>query len=573
MLKKRETISANCTIAATVAFAIAGFCGASIADEGHGDHRLYPGNLLVSRVVYDNNPNNISVGQSLPPNCVAPNCVKATANGAYPAVFNNVLVDGSFGITTKIVLDQYTPWAWRINSIEVPNSSQRGVNSNSDQMVTSFPSKSEVGLNLSLDRKHVTFMGYYAPVDAVDASNSNTLGVIDSTNPVPAAYYRVVADLDQTGNFHFTATNAYSGNNGRSAILVPDPNSGLHPDDRRGHGRNNPSNLIYASGNAGNGSNPQPNGILLGAGAQILTEATTPLVAQNPGLPTPVGSFNITQLGDKADKLGKDDNFRGLTIYNNVVYYTKGSGGNGVNTVYFIDASGTDSNGQPLACPKGVGVPNPNAGLPTTALQLQGSNGLPNDMCVLSGFNTTIAKNTTDAFPFGLWFANPTTLYVADEGNGSNKFDPTQGPNGTYTDAAKQTKAGLQKWVFDKTKNAWVLAYVLQQGLGLGAPYTVPGYPTGNNAATNLPWAPATDGLRNLTGRVNRDGTVTIWAVTSTVSGGGDQGADPNRFVTITDNLAAQTLPAGESFQTIAAAGFAEAYRGVSFTPGTGADR
>jgi hypothetical protein len=42
-----------------------------------------------------------------------------------------------------------------------------------------------------------------------------------------------------------------------------------------------------------------------------------------------------------------------------------------------------------------------------------------------------------------------------------------------------------------------------------GTPYTVAGYPTGINAATGLPWAPATDGLRNITGRVNRDGTVT----------------------------------------------------------------
>ena len=54
-----------------------------------------------------------------------------------------------------------------------------------------------------------------------------------------------------------------------------------------------------------------------------------------------MGSFNITQLGDAADKIGKDTNFRGLTIFDNVVYYTKGSGGNGINTVYFIDTTGT----------------------------------------------------------------------------------------------------------------------------------------------------------------------------------------------------------------------------------------
>jgi hypothetical protein len=59
-------------------------------------------------------------------------------------------------------------------------------------------------------------------------------------------------------------------------------------------------------------------------------------------------------------------------------------------------------------------------------------------------------------------------------------------------------------------------------------PYSVAGYPTGQNPKTGLPWSPATDGLRNIVGRVDRDGNVTVWAITSTVSGNGDQGADPN---------------------------------------------
>ena len=130
-----------------------------------------------------------------------------------------------------------------------------------------------------------------------------------------------------------------------------------------------------------------------------------------------------------------------------------------------------------------------------------------------------------------------------------------------------QTTAGLQKWVFDSSAGEWKLAYTLQAGLNLGRPYTVPGYPTGINAATNLPWSPATDGLRNITGRVNPNGTVTIWAISSTVSGGGDQGADPNKLVEITDPLSATSPAAGESFRTIRTAGFGEVLRGVSFTP------
>jgi hypothetical protein len=183
-------------------------------------------------------------------------------------------------------------------------------------------------------------------------------------------------------------------------------------------------------------------------------------------------------------------------------------------------------------------------------------------MCILKGFNTTLARTTTNAFPFGIWFANADTLYVADEGSGANTFS-----GGQYTAAASQTTAGLQKWVFDGTE--WKLAYTLSAGLDLGQPYTVAGDPAGTNTVTGLPWSPATDGLRNITGRVNRDGSVTIWAITSTVSGGGDQGADPNKLVEITDPLSATAPAAGESFRTLRTAAFAEVLRGVSFTPGS----
>ncbi|MGA7994848.1 MAG: hypothetical protein WCA28_08040 [Bradyrhizobium sp.] len=543
---------------------VAGTTGAFADDDDFGfrpGNSFAPGNLLISRSVYDNNPANVVAGTTLlPPNCVAPNCVTATDSGAYPFVFNNVIADSSFGITSKIVLDQLKPSGKFINSLEVkvPRGGDHRDQPSGDQVVTSFPSKSEIALNLSTDGRVVTFMGYLAPINALDVSNSNTPGVVDPTDPVPGSYYRVVAEVDALGNFRFTKTNAYSGNNGRTAIL----------------NNKNGANLVYTVGNAGNGANPQPNGIIVGAGAQILTAERTPLAAQTPGLPTPVGSFNVTQLGLKADKTGKDTNFRGLTVFNNVIYLTKGSGSNGINTVYFIDATGFDGNGKPLACPNGVGLPGPTATLPAApisydATKLQTVGVTPYNMCILKGFPTTLAKTAT-SFPFGVWFADTKTLYVADEGDGTNTFDPT---SGKYTTAAAQTGAGLQKWVFDSTLGAWKLAYVLQTGLNLGVPYTVAGYPTGQNPKTSLPWAPAADGLRNIVGRVNRDGTATIWAITSTVSGGGDQGADPNQLVMITDNLAATSAPAGERFAAIRTARFGEVLRGVSFTPGTDRDR
>lgn len=222
------------------------------------------------------------------------------------------------------------------------------------------------------------------------------------------------------------------------------------------------------------------------------------------------------------------------------------------------------------ACPNGVGLPVPGAPLPTNPLDYT-EEGLKKEMlssdnmCVLRGFPTELKTKTH--FPFGLWFANSTTLYVADEGNGENAFSSTLGD---YPEAAADAEAGLQKWVFEPASEEWKHVYTLQAGLDLGQPYTVPGYPTGENPLTKLPWTPATDGLRNLTGRVDSHGVARIWAVTSTVSGGGDQGADPNRLVAIADPLAADEPLPWQRFHTLRRAGYGEVLRGVSFTPGTG---
>jgi hypothetical protein len=185
-------------------------------------------------------------------------------------------------------------------------------------------------------------------------------------------------------------------------------------------------------------------------------------------------------------------------------------------------------------------------------------------MCILAGFPTTLAKNLANpATPFGLWFANSETLYVAEEGDGVAK-DAT-----LYTHAAAQTDAGIQKWIFNSSTKTWNLAYVLQTGLDLGIPYTVNNYPTGTNTATKLPWSPATDGIRNITGSVDNGGKATIYGITSTISGSGDQGADPNRLVAVTDDLTNTntTKAANEKFRIVRKAGFAEVLRGVSLTP------
>ncbi len=483
---------------------------------------LVPGNLLVSESVYQGTPSTVTVGQALPPNQTVPPGVPAIADGTYPTVFNNNTVDGSFGVTSPIYLDQLTTYGVPVGSpINVTaEAAAAGIS-----LSTSFSSKSELSLNLSPDGTAVTFMGYDSAINQLDVSNSNTPNPVDPTNPVLSQVQRAVGQIDANGNLQVTPVNAYSGNNGRAAILA--------------------NGNYYMTGNAGN-SGSGVTGTTLGqlsnnTGVQMIvpgsSDPNTTVVGQANGVFGDTkgyqNGFAVQQINPLTnlpygppDKSGKDDNFRGETIFNNTLYVTKGSGGNGINTVYQVGTAGS---------------------LPTLA------NAGSQPITILPGFPTTLASSA-NFFPFGIWFANSTTLYVADEGDG------------TLADAATDTNAGLEKWSLDQTTGVWHLDYTLQNGLNLGVPYTVPGYPTGNNPVTGLPWSPETDGLRNITGKVNGDGTVTIYAITSTVSGSGDQGADPNKLVAITDNLSATTLPT-EQFTTMMSAGYGEVLRGVSFTP------
>jgi hypothetical protein len=459
-----------------------------------------PNNLVVSRSAYSATASTITLGEPLPPVCgTQATCTgTAVANGSYPFVFNNDAADGQFGITSPIFLDQITTGGTLINTLAVPTSGP-------DQIVTSFSSKSELSLNLSLDGKYLTFMGYVTSPNTIDASNSSTPGIIDPTDAVGTAVYRGVAQVDALGNVKVTETNAYSGDNGRGAIYTGDPN-GVYFTVGNDNSGNQPTGMPFT---------PVFAALVKATGAQIVTPGAPP------GTPLQAGSFSITQEGDKADKPGKDNNFRGITIFNKTLYVTKGSGGNGIDTVYQVGTAGT---------------------LPVTGGAA---------INILPGFPTVLAKHAgiNNIYLFGIWFANSTTLYVADEGDGN------------ASDAAASTLAGLQKWSL--VSGSWTLDYVLQNGLNLGQQYSVPSYPAVLN--------PATAGLRNITGRVNADGTATIWATTSTVSANADQGADPNLLVTITDILANTSAAAasGEQFTIVKAAKYGEVLRGVAFTPGS----
>ena len=300
------------------------------------------------------------------------------------------------------------------------------------------------------------------------------------------------------------------------------------------------------------------------AGQELIHSNGVELLVPGQTAPAPpdiakIGDFEITQVIEPstglpyaADKAGKDDNFRGLTIFEDTVYVTKGSGGNGIKTVYQVGNAGTLPSGAVTTL----------AAVPITILP-----GLPHTLA--SGVSSTGAV-TPVAYPFGIWFANKTTLYICDEGDGTLV---TPAVDGNVADATTLATAGIQKWSL--VNGTWQFDYVLQDGLNLGVPYAVANYPAD--------LSPATDGCRGIVGRIAGDGYVDLYATTSTVSASGDQGADPNLLVRVTDRLDAMTLPRGNydvdgghgrhhhgslgHFETIRAAKAAEVLRGVALAP------
>jgi len=494
-----------------------------------------PGDLAMTYSVYPGLTNpftgstggyttpNITAGVTvLPINPNAPNPpttpVVAVAGGAYPNVFNNDSVDTNFGVTSPIYLGQVTSAGQTVSTTDL--TALTGI-------TTSFPSKSELALNLSTNRNALTFIGYNSGVGALDVSNSNTPSHIDPTNTdTQTATNRSVVQINLDGSVQVTNTNAYSGNNGRAVILSNNAN---------GSGQSQ----YLMVGNAGNGGSPPPTNIVNNTGVQLVTPGTSnpeaTVIGKQQGTP---GASNGFQFGfsvaqsnpqtgmpyGAADKSGKDNNFRGETVFKNTLYVSKGSGGNGVNTVYQVGSSGV----LPTAANAATTTINPLPGFPT----------------FLANTKTPPAAFPFGFFPFGLWFADANTLYVADEGDG------------VIADAGNDPVAGLEKWTFNSTTGQWGLDYTLQSGLGLGVDYTIGNYfPT------------ATDGLRNITGIVNADGTVTLYGVTSTVSTSGDQGADPNEIVMITDSLAATAAPTNEMFSVLEDPQYGVVSRGIEFDP------
>jgi hypothetical protein len=497
------SLLASCSL---VALAIS----AGIAAARDDDHRRFfdRGSLVISSSTYDPTKGAVAslmVGTLLPD--TATTTIPAVSDNNFVTVWNNASVDGSFGVTSPIELMDVDALSGRVrHTLAVPT----------DEVVTSFSSKSELGLHFIRDWRgpHLVFVAYAgAGVGALDVSNSDAVAGQDPTNPVTFAFgnnyafHRTIVSMNDYRQFTYTPTINYGGNNGRAALLG---SNGLY------YSVGNANNGNAATFGPSNGTNPD---VTQTTGLEVVNPinadtADVAIPAGNSAQVDPLMQFEFAP--NPPDKPGKDNNYRGVTEYGGGLYFTKGSGSNGIDTVYTVDT------------------------LPTLA------NAASTTINIVPGFPTDSAKATGGDFtPFAVFFANATTMYATDEGTGN------------ATDAAHH--AGLEKWSL--INGTWQLDYVLTQGL-IGTVDT-------NLTGTAGPYPNVTTiGLRNLTGIVDGNGRVTLWATTSTSSASGDNGADPNKVVRISDDVAATTMTGRvmhESFETVAGPTYGTVYRGVAY--------
>jgi len=401
-----------------------------------------------------------------------------------------------------LTLYQYTTGGHFVNSLELP---QTGSGANF-AVSGEYGSSSEGTLQLSGNGQYLTIMGYGINANTFNASpgsygpnSANTAlaqsGSLTGQSYTPVA--RVVALIDASGGVNSSTAlyNVFDQNNPRSAYTMN-------------------GSSIYVSGQGAGGDTT--------AGVFLATK----------------GSNSATAISGNDAGAGTSQDTRDVQIYNNTLYVSVDSKSGTPNRDY-IGTLGT-------------------AGTPPTSLA-NGGNG----PAMLSGYGNpggtgrvTITAGTTNGInspgqtinlsPENYFFANASTLYVADSGSPKNTSEQNVSGGSPLGDG------GLQKWVNSKPDGTgtWTLEYTLSAGLGL-VPNSQPDNPLGDD----------TTGLLGLTGELIGN-EVELFATNYTI---GD--TDPTFLFGITDSLSATTLPTNESFTELATAPADSNFKGVSFAP------
>ncbi len=334
-----------------------------------------------------------------------------------------------------------------------------------------YGSSSEGMLQLSGNGQYLAVMGYgvnAATYNAQNDANGTGTALAQSTS---SSVSRVVALIGANGSVNTSTalTNVFSGNNPRSVYTATGQTF-----------------LISGQGTKG--------------------DATSGVFSAKLGATTATA---VTGLDSTYQGAAASQDTRVIQQYNGQTYVS-------------IDSKTGSPNREYIATMSSNGTLTPLAGMASGTVKLNGSNG--------NGING--GSGTVNLSPDGFFFANSTTLYVAD--TGSPKAGSTLGDG------------GLQKWSLESVSGAqtWVLDYTLSAGLDL----------VKNSASSG------TTGLYALTGKVVGN-SVELFATNYTI---GD--TDQTYVYGITDSLANLTAP-GTSFKQLFAASADTNLKGIAFAP------
>jgi hypothetical protein len=380
------------------------------------------------------------------------------------------------GAPTTLNLIEFSPSGGApVLTDTLPTADGVGGNSANLGVEGEYGSSSEGNIQLSGNGQYLTLAGYSATAatSGIDASTNSANG---TSFPVGTPFSKATVALAQATDTNLPRIPIFVDSNGNvnSTTVLNDL-----------YNTNNPRSVYSATGSnfyisgQGDGNTSDQAIWFANTGINTVTNTGTP----------PVAIYNA-----------HDTRF--VTQYNG-------------NTYYSIDTSSGKFTGvqELTGSPTSLSTPTP----------------------ITAGNNGKTGKNEVFYSPEGFYFANPTTLYVADTGV------PKAGSVGD---------GGIQKWILNGS--SWTLAYTL----------------TPSNFLTPSAVATATSGesgFEAITGQIV-GGNVDLYAVSYTV---GDD--NPDGLYSIADTLSdtTQSQVTGETFNEIetAAGNGGQVFKGVSFAP------
>jgi hypothetical protein len=386
-----------------------------------------------------------------------------------------------------------------------------------------YGSASEGILQDSVNGQYLTIMGYGVNANTFNTASTSVygnaaLGQSTSLTGQPVTTVpRVVALIGSNAGVDTSTalTGVFNQNNPRSAATV-----------------NGSSFYITGQGITGDGT----------GGVFYAQKGATTATAINAGTSTPSGNPN----GTASATYGTEARVAGIvnTGSGDILYVSRDVKAAGTpNDTSDIRSLTNASGGLPISATGllATRLINPTA---TGNGSVKGGNTGSIDLTagLANGVNNSRIGKFVYLSPEQFFFANATTMYVADSGS------PKNGSAG----AAALGEGGLQKWSL--VGGAWVLDYDLVNGLGLVDSATA-------NSAT--PKAAGVTGLLGLAGEVV-GGQVELFATSY-----GLNELSPSSLYEITDTLAYTTIiqASGESFTTLYSAPAGTSIRGVAFSP------